>query len=123
MWSTIQWMTRFTFGLRALAALLIVTLLVLLRVPLCASSACPMSGPERVACQTKGMNCCQSHGGRSANSTPPAPLPDLALAARPTISEPSVVGALPAGRLRHPFAAPAVVQSVGFFTLFAVFLI
>ncbi|HZF10510.1 MAG TPA: hypothetical protein VFE33_17115 [Thermoanaerobaculia bacterium] len=114
-------MARFTLGLRASAALLIFTLLLLLRVPVCASPACPMGGMARTACRTMGMDCCQGTGVRAAHA--PAPLPDVAVTPPLHAALPTATGAMAAGPSHRPLAAPAVLQGVGLFTLFAVFLI
>src|SRR6202035_5397535 len=116
-------MPRFTLVLRASAALLIFALLLLLRVPVCASPACPMAGMARAAARTRGMDCCQGTSARAAHSTPQAPLPDGALAPAPHAAPPAAAGVMAAGLSRRPLAAPAVLQGVGLFTLFAAFLI
>jgi len=116
-------MPRFTLGLRASAAFLNFALLLLLRVPVCASPSCPMGGVARAACRTMRMDCCQGTSARAAHSTLKAPLPDLALSPVPRAAPSAAAGAMAAGLSRRPLAAPAVLQGVGLFTLFAAFLI
>lgn len=108
---------------RAAAALTIVALLIpFLGAPVCLSSACPMSGAERAACKAMGRECCGTKGGQV--SLPPV-APALVLAALPA----ALALAAPAAEtaafsdLSRVFAAPAIVQGVGLFTLFDVFLI
>jgi hypothetical protein len=90
--------------------------------PVCFSSACPMSAAERAACKAMGRECCQTKGGQVSHS-PAAPAPALATA--PT----DLALAAPAGseaafsHLAQPAADPAIVQGIGLFTLHAVFLI
>jgi hypothetical protein len=110
--------------LRALAALTVTVLLLsFLGVPVCFSSACPMSGAERAACKAMGRECCGTKGGQVSH----APMvPALVLAAAPVAlalavpaKEPSPFAAL----FHRVTIAPAILQGVGFFTLFDVFLI
>ncbi|HEX9945693.1 MAG TPA: hypothetical protein VGG03_27100 [Thermoanaerobaculia bacterium] len=111
-------------GLRTFAALgLTGVLLLLLATPLCAAEFCPMGEKARAAgCKPLGHDCCQTQGERTAPSPlqvmPPAPLPSslgfaLAAAAEPALPEPS----------SEELAPPAILQGVGLYTFFAVFLI
>ncbi|HEX4495490.1 MAG TPA: hypothetical protein VIE43_07475 [Thermoanaerobaculia bacterium] len=109
---------------RAFAALTVVTLLIaFLGTPVCFSSACPMSGAERVACKAMGRECCGTKGGQVSHA-PVAPA--LVLVAAPVglaLAVPATATAAFAGLSREIAAAPAILQGVGFFTLFDVFLI
>jgi hypothetical protein len=112
---------------RAVAALVAASLLLaFLGVPVCLSSACPMSGAERAACKAMGRECCGTKGGQVSH----APVaPTLVLAAAPAgsaLAAPAAVTAATAvfaGLSREIAAAPAILQGVGLFTLFDVFLI
>jgi hypothetical protein len=105
--------------LRASAALTVVALLIaFLGTPVCFSSACPMSGAERAACKAMSRECCGTKGGQVA--------PALVLAAAPAalaLAAPATATAAFAGLSREIAAAPAILQGVGLFTLFDVFLI
>jgi hypothetical protein len=109
---------------RASIALATIALLVaFLGVPMCLSSACPMSGAERAACKAMGRECCGTRGGQVSHA-PAAPA--LVLAAVPAalaLAVPAVETAAFANLSREIGAAPAVLQGLGLFTLFAVFLI
>ncbi|HEV7785873.1 MAG TPA: hypothetical protein VGQ28_11090 [Thermoanaerobaculia bacterium] len=110
--------------LRASAALTVAALLIaFLGAPVCFSSACPMSGAERAACKAMGRECCGTKGGQ----TPHAPVaPALVLAAAPValaLAAPAVESAGFANLSGTIAAAPAILQNVGLFTLFDVFLI
>jgi hypothetical protein len=110
--------------LRASAALTIVALLItFLGTPVCYSSACPMSGAERAACKAMGRECCGTKGGQVSHA-PTAPA--LVLAALPAalaLAAPATETAAFADRCKEIAAAPAILQGVGLFTLFDVFLI
>jgi hypothetical protein len=110
--------------LRAAAALALMSLLVaFLSVPVCFSAACSMSGAERAACKAMGRECCGTKGGQ----VPHAPAaPTLVLAAAPaslTINVSALKMAAVADLSREASAVPAILQGVGLFTLFDVFLI
>ena len=109
---------------RAAAALVVASLLIaFLGVPVCFSSACPMSGAERAACKAMGRECCGTQGGQVSHA-PVAPA--LVLAAAPAglaLAAPATATAVFAGLSREIAAAPAILQGVGLFTLFDVFLI
>ena len=109
---------------RAAAALVVASLLIaFLGVPVCLSSACPMSGAERAACKAMGRECCGTKGGQVSHA-PVAPA--LVLAAAPAglaLASPLAATAVFAGLSREIAAAPAILQGVGLFTLFDVFLI
>jgi hypothetical protein len=109
--------------LRASLALALVTAIVaFLGAPVCSSSACPMSGTERAACKAMGRECCGTKGGQVSH-TPALSAPVVAVPlARVTLAERAAEATAVADPSRA-FAAPAVVQGVGLFTLFAVFLI
>lgn len=105
--------------LRAAAALTVAALLLaFLGAPVCFSSACPMSAAERAACKHMGRECCGTKGGQVA--------PALVLAAVPAalaLAAPATEAALAADLSREITAAPAILQNIGLFTLFAAFLI
>jgi hypothetical protein len=109
---------------RAAAALAVAALLIaFLGVPVCFSSACPMSGAERAACKAMGRECCGTKGGQVSHA-PVAPA--LVLVAAPValvLAAPAAATAVFAGLAREIAAAPAILQGVGLFTLFDVFLI
>lgn len=119
---------------RALAALgLVASLLLLARVPDCDSGTCRMPRSARSACRETGRDCCKSSTERLAHTSAQPQLPDLALAPMEP-SDAAVIGADAADaanaagllqllRRAVPQPAPAIVQGVGFYTLFAVFLI
>jgi hypothetical protein len=109
--------------LRASIALALVTAIVaFLSVPVCSSSACPMSGTERAACKAMGRECCGTKGGQVSH-TPALSAPAVAITlARVTIGDRAAEGPAVADPSRV-LAVPAMVQGVGLFTLFAVFLI
>ncbi|HSS76815.1 MAG TPA: hypothetical protein VLV54_08715 [Thermoanaerobaculia bacterium] len=110
--------------LRAAAALTVASLMLgFLGAPVCFSSACPMSGAERAACKAMGRECCGTTGGQISHA-PAAPV--LVLAAVPaalTLAAPAVEPASFADLSGTIAAAPAILQNVGLFTLFDVFLI
>jgi hypothetical protein len=110
--------------LRAAAALTVVSLLLaFLGTPVCYSSACPMSGTERAACKAMGRECCGTKGGQ-VSQAPVAPA--LVLAALPAalaLAASTAETAAFANRSEEIAAAPAILQGVGLFTLFDVFLI
>jgi hypothetical protein len=122
--------------LRALSALaLVASLLLLARVPDCDSGTCRMPRSARAACREMGRDCCKSSTERLAHTSAQPQLPDLALAptgplgAAGNAANAAAANAAAAARflpVLHravPLAAPAIVQGVGFHTLFAVFLI
>jgi hypothetical protein len=110
--------------LRASAALTVAALLIaFLGVPVCFSSACPMSGAERAACKAMGRECCGTKGGQVSHA-PVAPA--LVLAAAPAalaLVAPWTKTAAFAALSKEIAAAPAILQGVGLFTLLDVFLI
>jgi hypothetical protein len=113
---------------RTLAALgLVASLLLLARVPDCDSGTCRMPRSARSACREMGRDCCKSSTERLAHTSAQPQLPDLAVApAEPsgaTVIAANAAGLLPLLRRAGPQPAPAIVQGVGFYTLFAVFLI
>ncbi len=90
--------------------------------PLCFSDACPMSAGERQACRRMGRECCGNGTGQLSHA-PAAPLPPVA--ATPAAVDamavpPALAASLPA---QAPVPPAAIVQGIGLFTLFAVFLI
>ena len=109
--------------IRAAAALTVAALLLaFLGTPVCYSSACPMSGAERAACKAMGRECCGTKGGQVSHA-PVAPA--LLLAAVPAalaLAAPAA-GTAAFSDLSRVLAAPAILQGVGLFTLFDVFLI
>lgn len=103
------------------ALLLIVGLLGFLGLPVCYSTACPMSGAERAACKAMGRECCGTKAGQASHA-PAAQTP--VLAAGPAVFSLVPPAALEAfAGLSRAIALPAILQGVGLFTLFAVFLI
>jgi hypothetical protein len=82
-----------------------------------------MSGAERAACKAMGRECCGTQGG-VASHAPAAPA--LVLAAAPAalaLAAPAAAAATFAGLSGTIAAVPAILQGVGLFTLFDVFLI
>ncbi|HYU36109.1 MAG TPA: hypothetical protein VEW48_28450 [Thermoanaerobaculia bacterium] len=109
--------------LRASVALALVTVLAALAgLPVCFSSACPMSPAERAACKAMGRECCQTKGGQVSHS-PTMPAPVLAEAPAELSSAAPAGSGAAFSDLALPVAVPAIVQGVGLFTLHAVFLI
>lgn len=110
--------------LRTLSSVsLIGALVLLLGVPLCAEEVCPMDEKAALAaCEVLGMDCCQQSGVPVPHLPVPAPPPGPAIAAAPAADTPTPfpVRIHPA---TGPETAPAVIQGVGFFTLYAAFLI
>ena len=109
---------------RAAAALALTALLVaFLSVPVCVSAACARSGAERAACKAMGRECSGTKGGQA----PHAPVaPALVLAAAPgslAVTASTAETAAVADLSRAAAAVPAILQGVGLFTLFDVFLI
>jgi len=110
--------------LRTLSALsLVACLLLLARVPACDSGSCRMSPSARTACREMGLDCCKPSAERFARASAQPPLPDLLLAPVDHLRIATVTGFLPALHRSAPLPAPAIVQGVGLYTLFAVFLI
>jgi hypothetical protein len=110
--------------LRTFVALaLVIAMVAFLGLPLCFSEACPMSAAERGHCKAMGRECCQTRGGQVAHA-PALSGPTLATASalvslaalavpqRTVFADPS-----------RAIALPAILQGVGLFTLFDVFLI
>jgi hypothetical protein len=99
------------------------TLVLLLGVPVCFSAACPMGPAQRASCLAMGRDCCRAQGQVSHGPAAPAPV----LATAPALASVTAPATPSAARPGVPDpgleAAPAVVQGVGLFTLFAVFLI
>jgi len=119
------WYTRLVKSLlHASAALvLIAALLGFLGLPVCYSTACPMSGAERAVCKAMGRECCGTKGGQVSHA-PAVHTP--VLAAGPAVfslAAPAIHGAAARAELDGAIASPAILQGVGLFTLFAVFLI
>jgi hypothetical protein len=104
----------------AVALFLAVGLVALLGTPLCFSAACPMSAADRPACKAMGGECCGNRSGQLSHA-PAAPAPPLVAPALPRVVPPAAVS--PAALDLGPAALPAIVQGIGLFTLFAVFLI
>lgn len=111
--------------LRALSALgLVASLLLLARVPVCGERTCPMASSARAACQMMGLDCCKSAGERFSHTSAQPQLPDLFLGPVALLGLAEAgVSSQPAPQAAIPLAAPAVVQGLGLYTLFAVFLI
>ena len=88
--------------------------------PLCLSDACPMSARERQTCRLMGRECCGNGTGQLSHA-PAAPLPPVAATAVSALAvPPPLAAALPR---QAPVPPAAIVQGIGLFTLFAVFLI
>ena len=110
--------------LRALAALpLAASLVVALIVPPCADEVCPMDRAAKAACKELGSDCCQTSGERVPHSPVQVPPPDPAIAAVTSAADLPAPGLVRLVAATGPAAAPAVLQGVGLFTLFAAFLI
>lgn len=79
-----------------------------------------MSARERQTCRLMGRECCGNGNGQLSHG-PAAPVPPVAATAPPAmeIHEPLAAG-LPT---QAPVAAAAIIQGIGLFTLFTVFLI
>lgn len=106
----------------AAAVFLAASFAALLGAPLCFSDACPMSARERQDCRRMGRECCGSGTGQLSHA-PAAPLPPAAMtpaAADAMAVPPPLAASLPS---QAPVAPAAIVQGIGLFTLFAVFLI
>ena len=113
-----------TPGLRALAALpLMASLVVAIIVPPCADEVCPMDRAAKAACEELGSDCCQTSGARVPHSPVLVPPPDPAIAAAAPAAGMPTPGLIRLVAATGPAAAPAVLQGVGLFTLFSVFLI
>ncbi len=76
-----------------------------------------------LAMGSMGMDCCQGASGHLAPTPAGASQPDLALAAAGSLPAPAPSSAVPVSPSPDASAAPAIVQGVGLYTLFAVFLI
>jgi hypothetical protein len=70
-----------------------------------------------------GLDCCKPTAERFAHASVQPQLPDLVLAPVDHLGVATVTGFLPPRRRSMPLPAPAIIQGVGFYTLFAVFLI
>ena len=110
--------------LRALAALpLAASLVVALVIPPCADEVCPMDRAAKAACKELDSDCCQTSGERVPHSPVRVTPPDPAIAVAAPATDVPAPGLIRLVAATGPAAAPAVLQGVGFFTLFAVFLI
>lgn len=109
-------------GARASLALLVVmSLLVLLASPLCATEACPMGEhAEQAGCDPLDGGCCQTPGSAPSVDVPQALPP--ALAASPPEAGDSDEAVLPSFLSEAP-AIPAVLQGIGLHAFLQVFLI
>ena len=106
------------------ALLLIGALALLLGIPLCADGVCPMDERSaRAACHGTMDDCCQHAGVRAPHSPVQVPPPDPSLAAQATRAAVPTPWTDRTPSPFEPVAAPAVLQGVGLFTLFATFLI
>ncbi len=82
-----------------------------------------MSARERQTCRLMGRVCCGIGAGQLAHAAA-APLPPVAATTLPATIAPSPPAeALPWKAPLAPMAAAAIVQGIGLFTLFTVFLI
>src|SRR5882672_7983128 len=94
-----------------------------LGLPVCLTAACPMSSAERAACRSMGRECCGTRGGQVSHA-PAVPSPALgAVQSSLALVAPTAAESARLSSLSEPLAAPAVLQGLGLFTLFAVFLI
>lgn len=110
--------------LRALAALpLAATLVVALIVPPCVDEVCPMDRAVKAACRELGSDRCQTSGVRAPHSPVQVPPPDPAIAAVASTADLPTPGLVRLVAATGPAAAPAVLQGVGLFALFAASLI
>ncbi|HEX6900600.1 MAG TPA: hypothetical protein VF789_12825 [Thermoanaerobaculia bacterium] len=113
-------------GARASLALLVVmSLLVLLATPLCATEACPMGEhAEQAGCDPLDGGCCQTPGSVPSADAPLQVLPP-ALAASPPVDAEAGVGIWPVlqASLVEAVALPAILQGVGLHAFLEVFLI
>ena len=115
-------MSLMSRSLRMLATFLLIgSFGLLVQGPLCAEERCPMDmATAAELCAKIGADCCQTDGNVPCSPVQvpgPAPLTAALQAAAAAEAAP------PVHALTDPPAAPAVVQGVGLFTLFAVFLI
>jgi len=79
-----------------------------------------MSAAERQTCKSMGRECCGNGTGQLSHA-PAGPLPPAAMTSLAAIAVPPPLAvALPS---QAPVAPAAIVQGIGLFTLFAVFLI
>lgn len=110
--------------LRSSAALTVAALFISsLGPPVCFSSACSMGSAERATCKAMGRECCGAKNGQLSHA-PVAPAPRLAAGpeARALVA-PSAERRTFAAFSHEIAAPPAILQGVGLFTLFDVFLI
>lgn len=107
-------------GARAsLALLVLMSLLVLLATPLCATAACPMGEhAEQAGCDPLDGGCCQTQGSASSVDVPQA-LPPALAASSPEAGDEAV---LPSALSEAP-AIPAILQGIGLHAFLQVFLI
>jgi hypothetical protein len=82
-----------------------------------------MDRAAKAACKELGSDCCQNSGVRVPHSPVQAPPPDPAIAAVTSAADLPAPGLVRLVAATGPAAAPAVLQGVGLFTLFATFLI
>ncbi len=116
----------YTFSVKILrtsiALGLMAALVPLLGLPLCSSEACPMSAMDRAVCKAMGRECCITKGQVSHAPSAPVPVrtagPEIPSLAVPAAPETGAVA-----DLSGAIALPAILQDVGLFTFFAVFLI
>jgi len=117
-------MTRLASLLRLRAAMAVLpagAVLLLLGLPVCSSSACPMAKMDRGRCLAMGLDCCRAGAGRVSHDSPRLASPDLAASVQAVgaAAAPATVADRDPARLAP--AAPAVIQGVGLHTLFAIF--
>jgi len=108
--------------LRAATAVLMAgAVLLLLGLPICSSSACPMAKMDRGLCRAMGLDCCRAAAGRVSHDSPRLASPDLALSVQAVVAAAAPATLTDRDPSRLAPAAPAVIQGVGLHTLFAVF--
>jgi hypothetical protein len=82
-----------------------------------------MSPAAKAACKELGLDCCQPSSERVPHSPVQVSPPVLTIAAQPPLAATPTSCPARVQTTLEPATAPAVIQGVGFFTPFAVFLI
>jgi hypothetical protein len=118
----IQTPSRVSGARASLALLVVMSLLVLLATPLCATEACPMGEhAEQAGCDPLDGGCCQTPGSAPTADAPLQALPP-ALAATPLGAGNAEAPVLPAA-VFEVLVVPAILQGVGLHAFLQVFLI
>ena len=105
----------------AMAVLMAGAVLLLVGLPICSSSACPMAKMDRSLCRAMRLDCCRAGTGRVSHDSPRLASPDLAVSVQAVVAAAAPAAGADRGPSRLAPAAPAVFQGVGLHTLFAVF--